>query len=198
MQDGSSPTPARSCVWPGCASPTERHPELHMCDTHLLLVYVNVGKDWMFSGPANRHLGPLREAAYDADQAQKREVRAAIPGVIYYVEVGSHIKIGWTSDLTKRMRSYPPNSRLLASHPGLRADETQVHRKFAAWRSHGAEWYVLAPVLLDHIKRVVAEHGPPEVVDFGAKPVAVPRPHQSHGATQLRARSKGSGFRTAG
>lgn len=101
------------------------------------------------------------------------------PEIIYYLQVGGHIKIGWTSDLGKRMRSYPPNTELLAIHPGRRADERALHKRFAVHRSHGQEWYPLVPVLLDHIKRVIAEHGQPPAMTFGAKPVTVPTPHRA-------------------
>lgn len=99
-------------------------------------------------------------------------------GVVYYVQVGGHIKIGWTSRLEQRMRSYPPNTILLAVHPGSRADEKQLHKRFAVHRSHGQEWYPLVPVILDHIKRVIADHGEPPATIFGARAVEVPRPHQ--------------------
>lgn len=169
-----------------------------MCDMHLLLVYANLDQGYWARYQTGGFKSDERHAQRLADEQAKRAATAARVGVVYYVEVGSHIKIGWTSDLAKRMRSYPPNSRLLACHPGLRTDERDIHRKFVLWRSHGAEWYVLAPILLDHIKRVVAEHGQPDVVNFGAKPVQVPRPHQLNGSPQLRARSKISGFRRTG
>jgi hypothetical protein len=104
-------------------------------------------------------------------------------GTIYYVKSGGHIKIGWASDLAARLRAYPPGSELLASHPGTRADERRLHTRFAVHRSHGREWYPLAPVVLAHIDRVVTEHGTPDKATFGAKPVEVaqPRPKQVTG-----------------
>jgi hypothetical protein len=95
---------------------------------------------------------------------------------VYFLQVGGHIKIGWTAQFEQRMRSYPPNSILLARHPGTRADEKQLHKRFAVHRSHGQEWYPLVPVLLDHIKRVVAQFGEPPSLTFGARPVEVPTP----------------------
>jgi hypothetical protein len=115
--------------------------------------------------------------------------RRAAPaeGIIYFLQVGGHIKIGWTSDLAKRMHAYPPNALLLATHPGLRKDELRLHKMFAVHRSHGREWYPLAPVILEHIKRVVAKYGKPVEVTFGAKPVEVPqpRPHQYIGGDRI-------------
>lgn len=111
------------------------------------------------------------------EPTEPKRTEPPVDGTVYYVKVGgSHIKIGWTSDLAKRMRKYPPNTELLGTHPGSRADELRLHRRFAVHRSHGREWYPLVPVLLDHIKRVVAEHGAPDAATFAAKPTEVPTP----------------------
>lgn len=100
-------------------------------------------------------------------------------GVVYYVQIGAHIKIGWTSNLENRMRQYPPNSTLLALHPGTRKDENRMHRRFAADRTHGREWYVPSASLTHHIAQVVRENGQPDAVIFGAKPVQIPMPHRT-------------------
>jgi hypothetical protein len=97
-------------------------------------------------------------------------------GHVYYLRVGSYIKIGWTSDITKRMKGYPPDSVLLASEPGTRKDEHRRHRMFGAHRTHGREWYAMTPSLMHHIEQVAAEHGTPDPVTFAAKPVTIPQP----------------------
>jgi hypothetical protein len=100
-----------------------------------------------------------------------------VDGVVYYLRVGSYIKIGWASDLAKRMRAYPPDSVLLATEPGTRKDETRRHRMFAAHRTHGREWYAMVPSLLHHIDMLKERHGQPNAVAFAARPVEVPRPY---------------------
>src|SRR5690554_2780796 len=40
------------------------------------------------------------------------------PGWVYYIRVGDTIKIGFSQDVSQRMRTYPPNAELLAAHPG--------------------------------------------------------------------------------
>ena len=108
------------------------------------------------------------------------EPKKPIEGFVYYVRSGGFIKIGWTSDLTKRMKGYPPDSVLLAVEPGTRPDETRRHRQFPHHRTHGREWYTMAPTLMHHIDSVKAEHGEPAPVDFAAKPVGIPQPRQRH------------------
>lgn len=170
---------APPCIWPACHQRISAWPETKLCDKHLAFVvreYESV-LTHIEERRADRIIRPASLAAPDEPSAQ---------GTIYFVQVGGHIKIGWTSDLTKRMHAYPPNAILLAAHPGLRKDEWRLHKMFAAHRSHGREWYPLAPVILEHIKRVVAEHGQPDEVAFGAKPVEVPRPHSTSGRPHPR------------
>ncbi|MGZ6852485.1 MAG: GIY-YIG nuclease family protein [Mycobacteriaceae bacterium] len=103
-------------------------------------------------------------------------VKPEKPGSVYYLRSGGYIKIGWASNLTKRMRSYPPDSVLLATEPGTLQDEARQHKRFAAHRTHGREWYAMVPALMQHIDRVRAEHGEPDLVTFAAQPVTVPQP----------------------
>lgn len=136
------------------------------------------------SGPQQEKIWHLEEQVRQLTltiEALRRPLPAPAPeppkqGTIYYLQVGPHIKLGWTANLHARMRKFPPNSKLLATHPGTRKDELKLHKRFAVWRSHGREWYPLVPVLLDHINRVVRDHGEPQTVSFGAQPVQVPQP----------------------
>jgi hypothetical protein len=153
------------CCWPGCHSEQWAELKVPMCRPHARHIH--------------RVLAAQEQAQHDGWQTQyeaRMAANRAANQVIYYLQVGGHIKIGWTSQLERRMRNYPPNTTLLAVHSGTRSDERQLHRKFAVHRSHGNEWYPLVPVILDHIKRVVAEHGEPPAVAFGAKAVQVRRP----------------------
>lgn len=104
-----------------------------------------------------------------AEAADKPKREAPVDGTVYFLRVGGYIKIGWTSDLTKRMRQYQPDTQLLAIKPGTRKDERALHRKFAHLKTHGREWFPLAPQITEEITRTVAEHGQPPVVDFSAR-----------------------------
>ena len=77
-------------------------------------------------------------------------------GHIYYLEDGNCIKIGFASDLDRRLEEYATHRAavsLLGSHPGTRADEKALHQKFSAWRVDSREWFRRNPALLEHIKR---------------------------------------------
>lgn len=167
------------CVIPGCKKTKSKLPDLHLCTAHLVIIHDQVEADPEMLTIIGKQTMADRlkylESFYEYATREKPATNRATEGTIYYVQSGGHIKIGWTSDLTKRMRQYPPNCQLLATHPGTRADELRLHKMFAAHRSHGREWYPLAPVILHHIDMMKAKHGEPDTVAFGAQPVTIPQ-----------------------
>jgi hypothetical protein len=127
----------------------------------------------------SRELRALRNGeAYETPTEQPTEAKP-LEGVVYFLRSGGYIKIGWTSDLSKRMRAYSPDSMLLATQPGTRKDEHRLHKMFAAHRTHGREWYAMTPSLMHHIEQVAVEHGTPDPVTFAARPVEIPQPRRT-------------------
>lgn len=84
-------------------------------------------------------------------KAERKRLSPAVD-VVYYVQVGEHIKIGYSSNLPSRMRAYPPTSRLLAYEMGGVGLEAQRHQQFAADLVAGREWFAPSPALLAHIR----------------------------------------------
>lgn len=100
-------------------------------------------------------------------------------GTIYYLRVGGYYKIGWASDLEKRMRNYYPDTQLLAAHAGTRADEKRLHKRWSHLLAFGNEWFTLAPEIGRHIDQMIEKHGEPEQVRFSAAPKKqTPMPHR--------------------
>lgn len=94
---------------------------------------------------------------------------APVDGVVYFLRIGGYIKIGWTSNLQRRMREYAPDTLLLATMPGTRKDEKAVHRRFSHLKTHGREWFPLAPQITEYIDTVRSDHGEPPDVEFSAR-----------------------------
>lgn len=90
-------------------------------------------------------------APYEPNEGKPRATR---PGHIYYLFINGAIKIGYSADLEKRLKSYPPNAELLAVHPGTLQTETQMHRKFFNHLAHGREWFHDASEIREHIDEV--------------------------------------------
>ncbi len=158
------------CVWPTCFR--KKHPETHLCATHLLIahgIHERIVRadapprlSWLRYGDEQ----PTTWAATPPTETEKPDPKM---GTVYFLRVGGYVKIGWTSDLEKRMRQYMPDSQLLAVKPGTRKDENALHRKFAHLKTHGREWFPLAPQITEEAERIVKEHGSPPVVDFSAR-----------------------------
>lgn len=163
------PIPSREmtrCAWTKC--PKLTYKEAPLCWSHLEVA----AKLWEANRdkPQDRMpINPPVTVNYSATVDSEPEPTTEPAGTVYFVRSGGYIKIGWTSDLAKRMRAYPPDTTLLAVMPGTRKDERATHRRFAHLLTHGREWFPLAPQILEHIDQVVAEHGAPPVVDFAAK-----------------------------
>lgn len=175
------------CIWPDCQRPWGIYEDTRMCSNHSRMIseIVNrhqrevdaIRQERIRQAMQREDFQKLDEWA-DRQTGRKSAVRKRKRSgpTIYYLQVVSHIKIGWTADLEKRMRDYPPNSQLLATEPGERSEEQRLHKMFAAHRTHGGEWYAPVPSILHHIDLVRKKHGmPPEAV-VGAQPVTIPEP----------------------
>lgn len=74
--------------------------------------------------------------------------------VVYYLRVGNHIKIGFTTHLSKRIRAYPPDSEVLAYELGNIKLEKARHLQFHHQLRMGQEWFAPSLDLLTHIESV--------------------------------------------
>lgn len=96
------------------------------------------------------------------EERNRTQFDGTSPGVVYYLQVGELIKIGWTADLSQRLKSYPPDAILLATHPGTLDTEKSMHQKFAHLLSGRREWFKDDKVVRDHIAKVVRDFGEPK------------------------------------
>lgn len=102
----------------------------------------------------------LDDAALKAEWQRKAEAEEQLwnskrrPGHIYYLQVGKLVKIGFSSYLDERLRAYPPDSQVLATHPGTPELEQHIHRKFFNHLSHGREWFTPSTEIDQHIQEV--------------------------------------------
>lgn len=95
-------------------------------------------------------------------QAAETAGKLAVAGWVYYLHVGERLKIGYTSSPEKRLKSYPPGSRLIAIHPGTKATETDMHQRFRHALVDGREWFNPDDLAIrEHITEVLKQFGPP-------------------------------------
>lgn len=109
--------------------------------------------DWMAERRA--------EEAEEARRKRKALTRETTPGVVYYLRISHLIKVGFTTDLTRRLKQYPPNAVLIAQHPGTMQVEREVHNKFAAHLAKGREWFTPCDAIDEHLEMVKATYPQP-------------------------------------
>lgn len=105
---------------------------------------------------------------YEASRAETlygnflREKAPDMEGLVYYIRINGQIKIGFTTNLAQRSRSYPPGSELLAVEPGDKALEKRRHTQFARYLARGREWFADVPPITEHAAELVKEYGLPQ------------------------------------
>lgn len=77
-------------------------------------------------------------------------------GSVYFAQVGRYVKIGWSSNVPKRLRELKANA-LYVTVPGTRADEKAFHKTFHKYLADGAEYFHPTPVLMNYIKQLQSE-----------------------------------------
>jgi hypothetical protein len=83
---------------------------------------------------------------------------------VYYVRIGDYIKIGFTRNMTERLKSLRVDaSDVMATEPGGRDKERERHEQFADIRRGRKENFERTPELLTHIAKVRRENGKPKI-----------------------------------
>ena len=124
-------------------------------------------------------------------RARRKQAAQVEHGHIYFLLSDNAVKIGWTSDLDQRMKSYSPGTKILAVMPGARKDETRLHRKFSHLRTNRREWFAYSPQVMEEVERIVREHGdPPRDLNEPMTTARIVGPRLNN-YTQRRARSLG-------
>ena len=149
------------CAYPQCADHTQWR-DTPVCPEHAALMWKTFEEH---TSEAHRRVirGDHREAAAEirageAATKTRKRITSNRPGSIYYLRVGDRVKIGFTTDLYQRMMQYPPNSELLALHPGTPALEKEMHQDFSRHLADGREWFHPNPELDAHIQKVQAKY----------------------------------------
>lgn len=116
-----------------------------------------------------REIGSLYGAMFDYTFGREQDVVDHVPmqlnrranGVVYYIRIGDHVKIGTSTDLRGRMDAlYAQPESLLATERGSYELEGQRHRQFDAERvNKRRELFNPSPRLLAHIENLRALAG---------------------------------------
>lgn len=159
------PLAALKCNWTGC-------PKVAVLPIGICLAHAQIAhRAYEWHTMSDQQRNDARLAELEAERARTAELvekglkppRAdLVAGWVYYIKVDDTIKIGFTKDVTQRMRAYPPTAHLLAVEPGTKATEAERHSRFHAHLEHGREWFRDNEELRTWIGKVVTVHGDPE------------------------------------
>lgn len=141
-----------------CQNPVLDDCPLDICEMHALMTVAFMKER---GGATMRRL----EAVYE-EPPVTRELKPRAPmhangrtSVVYYMQFGQTVKIGFSTSLRKRVESLRPDA-VVAIEPGRRGDEFGQHVRFAAKRLHG-EFFQLDRELIDHINMLREMYGDP-------------------------------------
>lgn len=151
------------CCWPDCRSESE--PDLPLCEAH----YCEVGLHFIDRNTIGgrtfgvverrfqreRHEKLLAKQIELGRQATAKRAEIAERSVVYYVRTGRYVKIGYTSDLKRRLHSLRLDpTAVMATEPGGRALEAQRHAEFAEERIGRREDFAPSLRLQEHIREL--------------------------------------------
>lgn len=157
------------CRWRGCdASCVD---EFELCWYHFRLA----GETFIETRSA------FGSAALIERKRQREEERAGKPdpheakvqwqqarSVVYYIRIGDHVKIGFTSGIAERLVNLRVDpDALLAVEPGWRETEHERHVQFAAERQGKRENFNPSRRLMAHISVMRSKYGDP--LDYAAR-----------------------------
>lgn len=132
-----------------------------------------------------RHAASLLEPrpqppALPAQSIEPRQPMRKWAGWVYYMRIGNRCKIGYTTNLARRMLVVVPEE-VLAVEAGTRELEARRHDEFAQLRTH-AEWFMLDDPLTGHVATVASG------MDAAAQEIvrATVKPRQSYRARLQR------------
>lgn len=136
----SEPNP---CAWSRCKSDADAELGIPICKAHLREAWA-IHQVMLNDGTAGQRPSPEHVPSPHAKEAV---------GWVYFAQVGPHIKIGWTTNLRRRMTQL--GGATMATIPNkTREDERKMQLTFEACRdkSMGREYFHPAPALTRYVK----------------------------------------------
>jgi hypothetical protein len=152
------------CCWPSCGATSG--PEIPLCEAHFREVGLRFIDECTVGGTTfrvvqerekqTRHEDLLASEIERGRLATEHRAALAATSVVYYVRSGRYVKIGFTSDLKRRLSELRLHSTaVLATEPGGRAVEADRHAEFADERiDPRREDFALSLRIQEHIREL--------------------------------------------
>lgn len=147
------------CITMRCVNPRQDD-GYPLCDEHLMEAAtrgVKVQRRY-----DNRRFLDIEKKALEQFKAGKRISEGLDEdGWIYFLRSDGLIKIGFSKNIGRRLRQYPPSADVLLVMPGNRTIETHLHRRFKLNLKRGREWFEETEWIDKLIDQQLAIYGPP-------------------------------------
>lgn len=134
-----------------CDGPAVEGAPVAICFRHALEVY-----QFMQGAIDATPMEFRRQVLSEVKQEEPSRMPKRVVDVVYYIEFEGMVKIGFSNDLRRRIREYPPTARLLAVEHGSRRLERQRLEQFYEYRTARKEWHKPGSKLMAHIQELQA------------------------------------------
>lgn len=136
------------CRIEGCSASPLDQLKFALCGTHAM----------EFARDMQGLMGLRTEADIPTAISRPARQRVVMPnGFVYYVRLGQLVKIGFSTNVEQRLKSFRTTHAdiaLLATEAGTARTERRRHAAFDAYRVRG-ELFTLGPELAAHISRLI-------------------------------------------
>lgn len=178
----------RECMVPECPEPARsdelgswrrrQHDvtkSLPLCTRHLVLIASTATNSWYNPDVvAAREQFARKVVAEEIERDRKADLAfesaGATQGQIYFVRLNGLIKVGWSSKLRSRLKSYGASAEILCHYPASRQEETDLHRSLRPYLARGREWYQDCRLIADMVNGLVEKHGQPTLLPGWTEP----------------------------
>ncbi len=132
-----------------------------ICAEHAASLWRHVNKQMgtlVGDGASIKNGAPIRGKSLKK-VGRKVDESGASKSVVYYLRIGDFIKIGTTSNLKRRINSYPPGCLLLAVERGGTGLEGYRINQFSHLNAARREWFRPGEELIGHINGLRQQAG---------------------------------------
>lgn len=113
--------------------------------------------------------------AEEKHEAEKVAHLKRVDGDMYFVRLNGMVKVGWSRELTKRLKDYGASAEVLCHYPATRDDETTLHRQLRPALAKGREWYHDGDIIALFLAKALEQYGPPTAKAYWTEPKDVIR-----------------------
>lgn len=133
---------------------------VYLCQEHALAVWATVQE--MIDPDALREMAYRRVTPHEVRHPELYEATpiSEATGVVYFIRTGGLIKVGFTSDLDRRLKAYPPDAEVLAFYSASFAEEQRWHKLLTVHRAERREWYHPAREVMAAVEEAKARQTP--------------------------------------